>query len=557
MSNEHDRQHDTDAGVYQMYVRPLSRIHLLQHYFVLVILYGVVAAALLGLMYLMYGQSHPLVATPSIFAFSAIGMGVIFALLHGLVIMRNIFERIAAELQFTPIDPSDSYHKRADECLAALNEGLAHNYVVTLVVIPSTALNAFALANRHRQALIGVTEGLLSQATPTQLEGIIAHELMLIVSDSAYHTTVGTALLGAPLSAITRTINTIAARKYALDKRHPFYGEDSLSSRIWMSFWSAISAVLKPFYRLHIAGISRQRGLSADARAAELTNNPSGLSEGLYLISHRWSGGQIVDEHLTPLCIINPRRRSYDEQVGFIADLHTTHPPVERRIKILAAATRATVSSVRDRIELSETTITEGGGGDEWMVLASGHGWAGPFTIDALRTSGLITPETYVRPADCDDMIQAKDDPRFEACYAEGNVTVELTAFDCPHCREALAKHALDGVEALRCRFCQGTFVTNAKMRRLLSRGRKVFNEHIERLGKISLAASKRQRFQPAFGDFSYVLCPQCQRRMQQSAFSPTLYVMVDQCDRCDACWYDKDEVDVLQYLDHMANPDR
>src|SRR5262245_36473061 len=61
-----------------------------------------------------------------------------------------------------------------------------------IVVIPTSALNAFATGMEPESAIIGVTRGLLTELNRDELQGVIAHEMSHILNwDIRYMTAVG------------------------------------------------------------------------------------------------------------------------------------------------------------------------------------------------------------------------------------------------------------------------------------------------------------------------------------------------------------------------------
>ncbi len=66
------------------------------------------------------------------------------------------------------------------------------------------SLNALAAADLKGNAVIGITEGLLSRLTRPQLEAVIAHEAHHILSGDCLETTVAASLFGTFSSAMEK-----------------------------------------------------------------------------------------------------------------------------------------------------------------------------------------------------------------------------------------------------------------------------------------------------------------------------------------------------------------
>jgi heat shock protein HtpX len=95
-----------------------------------------------------------------------------------------------------------------------------------------------------------------------------------------------------------------------------------------------ILALLAPiFAQLFQFAISRKREFLADATGALITKNPLGLASALEKISK-----QTIEMNVSPvtagLFIINPFKNKKD-LISWLANLFSTHPPVEERIKRL------------------------------------------------------------------------------------------------------------------------------------------------------------------------------------------------------------------------------
>jgi heat shock protein HtpX len=87
--------------------------------------------------------------------------------------------------------------------------------------------------------------------------------------------------------------------------------------------------------RLLAMAISRQREYLADATAVEFTRNPLGLARALEKIRDGGMPFHKASRGTAHLFIANPLRRRVDERDGKLADLLSTHPPINRRIMLL------------------------------------------------------------------------------------------------------------------------------------------------------------------------------------------------------------------------------
>ncbi len=81
--------------------------------------------------------------------------------------------------------------------------------------------------------------------------------------------------------------------------------------------------------------VSRQREYLADSTAVEFTRNPLGLAQALEKIRDAAMPFQKATRGTAHLFIVNPLRRRMDDCDGRVADLLSTHPPINRRIMLL------------------------------------------------------------------------------------------------------------------------------------------------------------------------------------------------------------------------------
>jgi heat shock protein HtpX len=81
--------------------------------------------------------------------------------------------------------------------------------------------------------------------------------------------------------------------------------------------------------------VSRQREYLADATAVEFTRNPRGLATALEKIRDSEMPFQKATRGTAHLFFVNPLRRRIDDSDGKLADLLSSHPPINRRIMLL------------------------------------------------------------------------------------------------------------------------------------------------------------------------------------------------------------------------------
>lgn len=235
---------------------------------------------------------------------------------------------VLSSLRAVPLNFEDLSHKKLHNIVTemALASGLP---MPKVYVIEDPAPNAFATGRNPQNASIGVTEGLLNIMNREELQGVIAHEMSHIKNYDIRTMTVVTVLLG--------TIVLLA--DWA--SRSMYYGRQRRDSKSKGGHPAVVIillvlVVLSPIISRIIAmAVSRQREYLADASAAELTRHPLGLAVALEKIAKANSPVMSAHKGTAHLFISDPLHRKLDNKEGIVADIFSTHPPIEKRIEIL------------------------------------------------------------------------------------------------------------------------------------------------------------------------------------------------------------------------------
>lgn len=189
-----------------------------------------------------------------------------------------------------------------------------------LWVIPDPSPNAFATGRNPSHSSVAFTDGLLQIMNDRELEGVIAHELGHVLHRDILTSSIA-ATLGAAISHLAFAATWFGGGHRSDDEEggNPIAG-------LFMVILAPIAAMV-----IQMA-ISRTREYSADAAAAKYTGSPDGLINGLKKLER---GTQVVPMDASPatahMFIMNPLTG------GGLANLFSTHPPVEKRIERLAA----------------------------------------------------------------------------------------------------------------------------------------------------------------------------------------------------------------------------
>jgi len=200
-----------------------------------------------------------------------------------------------------------------------------------IFIIETDALNAFATGASPDKAAVAITTGLLAKLDRDELQGVMAHELSHV-----RNLDIRFSMLMATLAGGIVLLSEIVLRAGLISGGRRRSGRDNGNAQIVMLLIGIVLSILAPLITSLIElAMSRQREYLADASAVELTRNPRGLASAL----HKLSGDQTPMEFskaAESMFIVNPK-------VGLRGgsdDLFSTHPPIEERIRRLAAMQR-------------------------------------------------------------------------------------------------------------------------------------------------------------------------------------------------------------------------
>jgi heat shock protein HtpX len=251
-----------------------------------------------------------------------------------------ILTSLGAEKLNLQIPEHRELHNVVTEMALASGSSMPRVYVIF-----DPAPNALAMGTHERNASICVTSGLLALMDREETQGVIAHEISHIRNDDTLLMTLVTILLGG--------IAILADWS-----RRSFYGSRSGRRLAGKNVLSLIPLLVLIAFspliaRLLAMAVSRQREYLADATAAQYTRNPRGLAEALEKIRDSGMPFQKATCGTAHLFFANPLRRPIDDRQGKLADLLSSHPPIEDRIRLLNrmagiarfSATRPTIQS--------------------------------------------------------------------------------------------------------------------------------------------------------------------------------------------------------------------
>jgi Zn-dependent protease with chaperone function len=189
-------------------------------------------------------------------------------------------------------------------------------------------INAFAAGFTPHDAVIGVTQGLIDHLNREQLQGVIAHEFSHIFN--------GDMRLNIRLMGVLNGILIIGLAGYYILRTGAYSGRSRNNKNSGGILGLAIGLMVIGFAgtffgSLIKAAVSRQREYLADASAVQFTRNPDGIAGALKRIGGLVYGS-IVENPGAP----EISHAFFAQGVsGFMQSLSATHPPLEKRIRLI------------------------------------------------------------------------------------------------------------------------------------------------------------------------------------------------------------------------------
>lgn len=190
-------------------------------------------------------------------------------------------------------------------------------------VIPSQTPNAFATGRNPSHSAVAVTEGLLSLLRQDELEGVLAHELAHIKNRDILISSIAAVMAGA--------ISYLANMAQWGLMFGGFRGNDEDGDGGGGLLVGLVMMIVAPFAAMLIQmTISRSREYLADSTGARICGHPQSLASALgRLEEYNHKLPMPVNPATAQMYIVNPL------SAGSIANLFSTHPPIEERIRRL------------------------------------------------------------------------------------------------------------------------------------------------------------------------------------------------------------------------------
>ncbi len=464
------------------------------------------------------------------------------AVIHWVYAITGGVVRILMALRAQSPDLTDRYHKMFQDILDEIQLATGGKQV-SGVVIPTVAVNAFALATTEENATIGVTEGLLAKLTRPQLECVIAHEMAHIMNNDCILVTIACSLFA-----------TFSQLLHVSEKG----AEGSNRLEPWVMV--GIIGLLALGAKLLNVAVDRQREFLADATAVRLTRNPTSFAEALMKISDSWRGGGYMDDTMAPIFILNPAEQMLDEKESFWADLFSTHPPTRKRLEVLLQLAHTDIANLKQSVAAQENTREISKAPLDmtstpipaWWIRDKEE-WKGPFTVEQVHALPIFSPDTWTCRDGTKDVLQASKDALLSEVFSTKLDGQQTSCDICPRCNQALVLREYEGTQVLQCHFCQGYLLNENNIYRILTRREIGFSEQFKEKVKgvedqtLYMAA---HNIKPLTQDPSKLLqCPRCKVPMNRTYYSYQYRVIIDRCYACNLIWFDTDELQTLQVM--------
>jgi len=188
------------------------------------------------------------------------------------------------------------------------------------VAIADTRMpNAFALGRSPKSATVCATTGIMELLSPSELEGVMAHELTHVANRDVL------------VMTLASFFATIAA--YIVQFGFFFGGssDDDDNPSVMVLFLVSIGVYVVSFFLMQ--ALSRYREFAADRGAAILTSRPSALASALLKISGTME--RIPQNDLRAHAEMNAFYIFPANAKKSLFNLFSTHPPLEKRIERL------------------------------------------------------------------------------------------------------------------------------------------------------------------------------------------------------------------------------
>jgi heat shock protein HtpX len=188
-------------------------------------------------------------------------------------------------------------------------------------VVDTEMPNAFAMGRSQKAASVSVTTGIMRLLSPSELEGVVAHELTHIANRDV---------------AIMTLASFFASLASMIVQFGFFFGgsasDDDDGPGVLAIIAVSLAVYVVSFFLMQ--ALSRYREYAADRGAAVITGRPSALSSALMKISGNMA--RIPQNDLRAHAELNAFYIFPASTKQSLFSLFATHPPIEKRIAALS-----------------------------------------------------------------------------------------------------------------------------------------------------------------------------------------------------------------------------
>jgi len=200
-----------------------------------------------------------------------------------------------------------------------------------LKIIESPALNAFASGLIEKNYTVTLTRGIINHLNDQELEGVIAHELMHIRNKDVRLLVITIVFVGIFSVIVSLAFRTFLHSLFTGGRGRKNDGKGAGAAILVILIVAVVIYFLSIIFKF---ALSRKREYMADGGAAQMTRNPMALASALRKIS----GNHHLDVKNDDVQEMFIENRPDDSSLGFLGGIgkfFSTHPPIEKRIKLL------------------------------------------------------------------------------------------------------------------------------------------------------------------------------------------------------------------------------
>jgi heat shock protein HtpX len=193
-----------------------------------------------------------------------------------------------------------------------------------IFVMNTSMPNAFAMGRSRKAAAVCATTGILELLSPSELEGVMAHELTHIINRDVMVMTLA--------SFFASLASMIVQFGFFFGGGFGGSSDDDDNPSIMVVILVSLAVYIISFFLMQ--ALSRYREFAADRGAAVITGRPSALSSALLKISGTME--RIPQTDLRAHAEMNAFYIFPASAKNSIFNLFSTHPPIEKRIAALS-----------------------------------------------------------------------------------------------------------------------------------------------------------------------------------------------------------------------------